>query len=254
MILRLTEKCSMGCSHCLNSCTPEGKHMSLDTLNDALEFLIDNGATSSVIVTGGEPTEHPEFTECMKLIIEKLARAHKFSGITITSNGFWCLEHPEEAKKIAIETPHTFVQWQISTDKRYYPKELPVHEKLWEAPRFVLCEDCVISMYPQGRALENGYSWSYKSSKCYNVRALAKQLPNPTVRNIVEELLRFGKSCTPAINIDGSISLGESTHCPKMASIYDKPSDIVQKIKDFHCHQCDFINENLPYFYRRFVD
>ena len=96
-------------------------------------------------------------------------------------------------------------------------------------------------------------SWSARASKCFNLRAITKQMPNPSIGLIVESLLIKGFFCTPAIGIDGSIRLGESFLCPKVTSIYEPEEVIIQKIKDFKCHQCDEINNQLPEIYHQFL-
>lgn len=253
MLLKLTEKCSMGCTHCMNSATPEGEHMTLDTLDDVLEFLIRNEAYEHVVVSGGEPTEHPDFELIMNRILTRFSEERHQSVITITTNGFWCLEHPDAAKRIAAGTPYTKVFWQVSTDSRYYPKALPLHKRLWRESGFILCDRCVTQIYPQGRALANKLPWKAKASKCLNVRAVTKQLKNPSIGLIVEHLFVSHFYCTPAIRIDGGISLGESDHCPKVASIYNSEVEIIRKIIDFKCHQCDFINNSLDPIYKQFL-
>ena len=182
MLLKITEKCSMNCTHCMNRATADGEHMTEQTFDDALDFLLDNNACDVITLTGGEPTEHPEFSKLMWKLISKMEYEERPCIVNITTNGFWCLEHPEEAKKIAVETKYVKVFWQVSTDRRYYPKELPTHKKLWREPGFCLCEDCVESLYPQGRAIDNyPDSCSAKASKCFNVRAIAKQITDPSV-------------------------------------------------------------------------
>lgn len=42
MLLKITEKCSMGCTHCMNNATPDGQHMSEKVFDDSLDFLIKN--------------------------------------------------------------------------------------------------------------------------------------------------------------------------------------------------------------------
>ena len=254
MLLKITEKCSINCTHCMNRATADGEHMTEQIFDDALDFLLDNNACDVVTITGGEPTEHPEFSKLMWKLISKMEYEERPCIVNITTNGFWCLEHPEEAKKIAVETKYVKVFWQVSTDRRYYPKELPTHKKLWREPGFCLCEDCVESLYPQGRAIDNyPDSCSAKASKCFNVRAMAKQITDPSIERIVRTLMERQKFCAPAIRIDGSISLGESDLCPKMASIYDNPDEIVRNIISFKCHQCDHINDKLPDLYKRFL-
>lgn len=253
MLLKITEKCSMGCTHCMNNATPDGQHMSEQVFDDSLDFLIKNNVYQSIILSGGEPTEHPNFVFLIQKLISKFEHEKKRTIVTITSNGFWCLDNPEVSKTIAKGSEYVTVFWQISTDKRFYPKELPLHKKLWREEHFDLCEDCVEQVYPQGRALTNKIPWQSKASRCFNVRAITKQLPNPTVESVVNALMQRQKFCTPAIRIDGTISVGESDLCPKMASIYDSSDEIIRKIKEFKCHQCDHVNNNLSPMYKQFL-
>lgn len=69
MLLVLTESCSMGCTHCMDRAVPCDRHMTEETLRDALHFLTINQAAMHICVTGGEPTEHPRF-------VDKIGRAH----------------------------------------------------------------------------------------------------------------------------------------------------------------------------------
>lgn len=254
MLLKITEKCSMGCTHCMNNATPEGKHMSEQVFNDTLEFLINNNIHNVIILSGGEPTEHPEFVKLIKGLMFKFDSEKKHTIVTITSNGFWCLDNPELTKEIAKGSEYVDIFWQISTDRRYYPKELPVHKKLWREKNITLCEDCVVQIYPQGRALANSIPWKSKSSRCFNIRAITKQLVNPTIELVVRKLMEHHKYCTPAVRIDGTISVGESDLCPKVASIYDSPEEIIRRIKEFTCYQCDHVNDQLDPLYKQFVN
>lgn len=253
MLIKITEKCSMGCTHCMNNATPDGKHMTKATLRDVLRFVVNNQAYESLVITGGEPTEHPEFVKMMEIIIDTLGQVGHEIILTITTNGFWCLDNIEACKHLNTRNANIILRWQVSTDSRYYPKELPLHKRLWREPEFVLCPDCVVQVYPQGRALQNSMPWQAKASKCFNVRAMLKQLPTKSIGVLVEAMLVRGYLCTPAIRIDGSIGLGESDLCPSVATIYDTEETIIQKIIDFKCHQCDFINDKLPDVYKQFL-
>ena len=257
MLLKITEKCSMGCSHCMNSATENGEHMSLDVFKDAVDFIIRNNVYHSIFISGGEPTEHPMFPFFMGYLLGELTKRNLKSVITIATNGFWIIESEENmkcAKNIAAGYKDVHFQFQVSTDSRYYPKKLDTTKRIWREEGFTLCKDCVQFMYPQGRAKENNLTpWRFTASKCFNVRAITKQLPDPTIENVIMTLLQRGKFCTPSIRIDGSISLGESDLCPKCASIYDKEEEIIQKIKDFKCNGCYPLNENLPPQYKQFL-
>lgn len=254
MLIKITEKCSMACSHCVNNAKPNGKHMKKETFIDVLNFLYSNGLHNNMIITGGEPTEHPEFEEFMEILISFLKKKDFKGIVTVTTNGFWILENEERALDFVKKSSPFQLIFQVSTDKRYYPEQLPTHKKIWREKGFILCEDCVQNMYPLGRAKENGYVTNRISSHCFNIRAIAKQLSNPTFKNIVENLEFHGKFCTPAIRIDGGISLGESDYCPKCSHIYNhSDKEIVKSIIYFQCHICDHINKNLPELYKRFL-
>lgn len=244
----------MGCAHCMNDAKPDGKHMTLDTLAATIDFIVRNKIYHSLIVTGGEPTEHPMFPFFMGYIIAALNKIPEPKMITITTNGFWILDNISCAKElVAAGNEHTHIEFQVSTDTRYYPKKLDVTKRIWREKGFCLCKDCVESIYPQGRAKTNNLPYQVKASKCFNVRAITKQLPNPTIQSVVAGLFSVMKFCTPAIRVDGSISLGESDLCPKCASIYDKEEDIIRKIKEFKCDGCHPLNENLDIKYRQYV-
>lgn len=46
----------MGCSHCMNNATPDGKDMSLSVMKDTLNFLKEHDlGRTNLIVTGGSP-------------------------------------------------------------------------------------------------------------------------------------------------------------------------------------------------------
>lgn len=58
----------MGCSHCLENATPDGEHMSSETFKKVLNFMERINPTV-VLITGGEPTDHPEFFEYMEQLM-----------------------------------------------------------------------------------------------------------------------------------------------------------------------------------------
>ena len=257
MLIHITEKCSMGCSHCMDDARADGQHMPFDIFEKAVDFVIRNNIYHGIIITGGEPTEHPMFPMLMGYLIASLAKKNLQSMITVTTNGMWLLEDSENVKvaKTMVQGTHDVkLFFQVSTDTRYYPKKLDTTKRLWREPGFVLCTDCVEAIYPQGRALTNNIPYQAKASKCFNIRALSKQLPAPTLNSLVMEMAKRGKFCTPCIRIDGSIGLGESRLCPACASIDDTEQDILHKIQQFKCDNCRFLNDKLPPVYRQFVE
>lgn len=241
MMIKITEKCTMNCRHCMNAAGPDGKHMTMKTFKDVLNFLHTYRlGESHLILTGGEPTEHPHF----------------LSSVTITTNGELMQNQPElflqSLKKAKIAGME--LNYQVSADVRYYPRRIQTHKRIFREPHIFLCDDCVQQIYPQGRAKENQLPWKAQCSKCFNVRSLSHQLPNEiTLRNLEWYLASAGKFCTPHISVNGEIKLGESDLCPVCASIYDDMDEIMDKIRKFQCGACDFINEQLPEKYRKLL-
>lgn len=251
MMIKITERCSMGCSHCMNSAKADGMDMPLDIFRDAIQFLKENSIGQFLVLTGGEPTEHKQFWEMMQLLKE-MGKGY-FLNVTITTNGENILK--EKSRYVEFQKSCEFpVCFQISADKRFYPRRINVKDSLFKNLAFVLCDNCVTQIYPQGRAMENHLPWIAKASKCFNVRAVSKQIAtDDTLQKLEGILAAHGKHCTPHIKINGDIGLGESDLCPSCSSIYKDGKQIMDDIRTFTCHGCDFINQQLPAAYRKFV-
>lgn len=258
MLIKITDKCSMGCTHCLSDCKPEGKHMTFETFQQAIKFNFDRAGDSPILISGGEPTEHPEIEKFLGYVLmyKKLqegANLKRFVPITVTTNGLWLTEHMDFIK--SLENDGTFssdIMFQVVVDDRYYP--VHVNEEVLSSSKLIVIGHEVPAIYPQGRALQNNIPTNRKSSNCFNVRAIAKQIECPTLEKIITMQNLRGHMCTPHIDIDGNIKLGESRLCPVCSSIYKTDEEIVDDIIRFQCHQCDFINKNLPPLYRQFVE
>lgn len=147
-----------------------------------------------------------------------------------------------------------YVMIQVTDDPRFYPDPLTDNEKYWLSKLEVII-DTVPSdqnnkshcLYPQGRALKN-YSdeyWNTIAPKCINCILITKQKPEATLKDLVNILLSNGKVCTPVIAPDGSIKIGESALCPKIASIYDSVPEIMEKIRNAKCRACKIPWEKL---------
>lgn len=249
MMIKITERCTMGCKHCMNSAKPDGRDMSIEVLEDTLNFMKKHLLGQNLIITGGEPLEHRDFPAMMGYIAGWNMRHDKYIKlITITTNG----EHILDAPEAYVEYVKAFaacgitLMFQISADVRYYPRRIPTHKRIFREPGFILCDNCVEQIYPQGRAKENNIPWQSKASKCFNVRSIVKQLGDKcTLVSIENILMMHGKMCTPHIKVDGSIGLGESDLCPSCSSIYDTEKEILDKIRQFRCHGCDIVNNTL---------
>jgi hypothetical protein len=233
--------------------------MSYETFRDVIDFLDNNDLLNfEVLLSGGEATQHPHFEHFVEYIYGRLKEANhnKFTALMILTNGLWILENPQKAEDIIAMGDRLHpIYFQVTNDKRYYPTKIEAHKKAFRNKNIVFC-DTVEQIYPIGRAMDNNLKWEAGASKCFNVRAIIHQNPKCTLHELREIMIRsfkFPHVCTPHIDVYGNIKLGESRLCPPCATIYDNPKDIIGKISSFECHKCDFINDNLPDFYKKFL-
>lgn len=246
MMIKITEKCSMGCSHCMNDASSKGKHMPLKHFQKAIEFQREYGGPFCII-TGGEPTEHPLFTYFLGLFMEQLPDCF----VTVTTNGVWMQNNQIFIRNMNdIYGPRLI--FQVTNDERYYPTRIDLSLPVFNLNNVIVCEH-VEHIYPQGRTLLNNLEWDSKGSKCFNIRAITHQVAVKDLRNIIAMLAVRQKFCTPHIDIMGNIKLGESDLCPVCSNIYKSHDEIIQDILDFRCSGCKQVNDNLPQEYKQII-
>lgn len=235
MILNITNRCQMGCYHCMENATPDGDHMTLEIFEQPLDF-IDKIKPKVLLVSGGEPLEHPDFFHIMDKLLER------FSGkqIVLTSNGMFL-----DNKELRDRVLKLGVLVQITNDPRYYPKRINMnikHPSITYATR-------IESLYPQGRAIHKK-PINCKAPKCFNLRSIARSRSNMVdVIECMEELFKF---CTPMIGATGHIYPGESKTCKNIGNVYDSLQQIHTNLIAFRCNDCKMFN-NIPVGHRKHV-
>jgi len=212
----------MGCSHCLTNASPEGKHMDKKTFEDALHFS-SKFDPYFLMLSGGEPTDHPQFLEFLK-IAKKYEK--KIIVIFVASNGLF-LYNDKYTDKIIKQN----IGFQITHDPRYYPKPI---KKI--SHQLFLYEDNVRIISPFERALKNKIEISSKAPTCFNFRSICSN--SSSFKESIKDLRKILKMCSPSINIDGSISVGETPSCYKIGTIYSTDEDIMNNIKNMKCGKC----------------
>ena len=250
MLVDLTYKCSMGCSHCMSDCKPDGEHMSVQTLIDVLDFAKRNNIVN-IVYSGGEMFENPNILKMLDLIADDcIARNIPMS---LTTNGKYLansIEAREKLNKIKTRMKNkNQLVIQVTDDDRFYPSKLSQKE-IYNLKKLGAVVEPVPSpnihnlkacLYPQGRALDFDESWYYtKAPKCTNCRIFVKQIENITFNLLNKKLLEHQKFCTPAIDPQGNIKVGESRLCPAVSSIYKKESEIIEDIRNFKCTNCTY--------------
>lgn len=233
MIISITEYCTMGCNHCCMNSTKEGKHMERDTFYKALDFY-GNFKFPLLLITGGEPTDHPNFEEYMD---EILKRGYK---LIILSNGLWTLD---DRKDVFLNK----YKFQIINDERYYPIYVPeiVH------PNILIYGKVENSINKCTRSIKNNIYTEGLKPKCFNLRILFK-LENSFLNAIYKYNFVLKKFCIPIIKFDGSMILGESDLCKPFGTIYDNFDVLLEKGKTFRCNNCSCF-ENLDSLRRNYL-
>lgn len=250
MLIKITESCSMGCPHCLNDSKPNGRDMSMDTARLVMRFIkkyLNDSRSSTYLISGGEPTEHHDFMKICEYFLDEIEKLRGIKYVVITTNGFWILSHKDEARKLVSRARQGMeVFFQVSADKRYYPKRLDVSDPIWKEKGFMLVDNCVGWVYPLGRARGGGYPINHKATACANIRLIAAQMGSENkLSRILDVLKASGKVCTPSIKVDGGIGLGESDLCPSVGSVFMSDEDILKAIRSFRCNKCYPLNRNL---------
>lgn len=249
MLIKITDKCSMGCNHCLSDCTPNLCDMEWNTFIDTMDFYDKycKSILKPILISGGEPTESSIFMNVISYLIDK----YNNISITVTTNGLWLINNESFIKDVQKFLPNC--KFQIVVDDRYYPIHIDENSSIFKYNNVMLYRN-VMNIYPQGRALKNNLPFRTKASKCFNIRAITKQIAEPSLLDIFSVMLTNAKFCTPHIDINGDIKLGESRLCPVCSNIYKSEKEIINDIINFQCHECDFLNDKLPEIYKKFVE
>lgn len=222
MILLITESCSMGCSHCCMNATKNGKHMEREVFYKALDFY-DKFSFPILIVSGGEPTDHPNFEEYMDEIIK---RGYE---LIILSNGAWTLDERKDRYLAKYK-------FQIINDQRYYPTYIPPISH----PNILVFGKVENPISKCTRSIKNNI-YTENNPKCFNLRSMSKMY-NSFIKVLYSYTLFLNKFCSPIIKWDGSLILGESDLCKPFGTIYDSNDVLLNNLKFFKCNNCGCFN------------
>lgn len=250
MVISITEKCRMGCTHCMDDARADSdKFMTKETFIKALRFNLKYDR--SITITGGEPTEHPQFWEFMGIVADEL----KFNQIaSICSNGMNFTDDDIPKVEYLKENCKGIILYQISSIKPYYPIFIDLDQKIFKRKDFVVCRK-LEKLDEMGRAAQHkNWIFTSKAPTCFNIRSIIRSTKDfPMAVSLLRSQNKF---CTPQIAYDGSIKVGESTLCPPVAHIDDSLSVIADKIDKFRCNTCQgCINvlKKLPPIYREAI-
>jgi hypothetical protein len=215
--------------------SPEGKHMDMETFYKSIDF-INRMEPFILIISGGEPTEHPEFFE----IIKEARKCNSVLDVSVVSNGHFLFDD-KLTERIAREN----IRVQITNDPRYYPVKIP-EDKLKKYPEFIY-ETHIRHIYPLGRAVTNHIeSYNTLAPKCFNLRSIARSGNCRSFKEVIKTLETLYKFCSPSINIDGSISAGESNLCHRIGTVEMYDAELFENLKTMKCNRCGMEDKLSP--------
>lgn len=244
MIISLTNKCLSECSHCMVDATPDGPVMDDITLKNTIKF-INKLSLSIILISGGEITDHPNFYNFIKQIINDCNN----SKFVLLSNGLFI----KDKKKISmikqlLENHDNILNLQIRTHERYYPNYnfiMSNKQNLLSINNKIQFYNDGINLLHMGRAKKNFQNEGLdKLPSCGNLFLLSKQ---KAVNNFKELLMynqfRLNKFCKPYISCSGNIYAGESSQCVMIGNITDSFEKLFNNLKLLiPCNKCNGIN------------
>ena len=243
MLLKITERCSMHCSHCMNRADGNGAHMDFETLQQVVKKL-NELPCKVLLITGGEPTEHPDLLPFAEYLSQNLRDINRCS-VALTTNGLFLADHIELAHQLRQFFPNFHIQ--VTNDRRFYPLDIDEEKPLFQLEYVTVCRR-LQTIVPQGRALDNRIPTDRQASTCINCRSFIHQLPESTIEATIMMLEQYQRFCSPAIGVDGLLRAGESSLCPAFGSVYDDNDTLSRNLQNFRCNRCADagLNQNIP--------
>lgn len=231
MLIQITNRCHMGCPHCMQDSKANGKHMTEETFLDVLK-LCHKTNPRLISISGGEPLEHPNWSEiaCSLLCV----RSALF--VNILTNGFWIEDdHTRFMMAKLIKQSKGRVKVQVYSHPDYYKNhEWTVeHEKQFKSIGCTPDFDSPIFMQDLGRARKNCKAEVEKNSyvpSCINSHLIARQAHS--LSHFLSMAAQAGKFCRPLIDVDGNIHMSESWLCQSVAHVSEDPAIIFKKMRE----------------------
>ncbi len=249
MLVSITEKCRMGCSHCMDDARADSeKHMTMDMFKKAVDFNFKYDRT--ITITGGEPTENPLFWEMMEVLADKMASNHIASIVTNGMN----FSNDDIDKVIALRNKcKGKILYQVSSIRPYYPIHIDERLDIFKLDDFFIAKK-LEKLEPRGRAAQHkNWIFNAKAPQCFNFRSFIRSTHD--FRTTIISLRAFHSFCTPQIAYDGGIKCGESTLCPSVAHIDEDINVITNKLACFTCScpDCHMLLDKLDIKYRKAI-
>jgi hypothetical protein len=208
----------------------------MDMLYNAVKFM-NRLPINSVILGGGEPTEHSQFFD----VLDFLFAESQAPVITLATNGLFLNgDNPNEYIDRLLSYGSLFVQ--ITADPRFYKHELNERALKRIQKRggsFVAVERNIQMLTMRGRALQNPMPKMRVREYpfCFNKRSVAQNGYDfyKSVSFFEGEKMKF---CTFSVDMAGDVRISESLLCPPIGNISQSIQEITESVKAFQCENC----------------
>jgi len=217
MIVRITNKCTMGCHHCMNNSSVDGEHMSCSLFKDSINFV--KRYDSEIYLSGGEPTEHPNLLYFIDLSMKNNLTVY------VGSNGSF-LDNEEYANSLADLNITVF----ITNDPRFYPKKIRDFSAIKNFVKVNLKD-----IGPYGRAKKNNIKVGKLKPWCTDFRDKLS-----TYKNFREAMLKRNLKCRPSISPEGNVIMGASD-CQAIGDIYQSEEILFRNATENYCNKCGLL-------------
>ena len=230
MLIQITNRCHMGCPHCMQESVANGKHMTEETFEEVLAFVRE-ARPMVVNVTGGEPTEHPLW----RAFARALLGVKGVAVLSILTNGAWI-----EDAKVRIDMARLVREAKGRVKVQVYSNPLYYRDHEWTVSheaqfRSIGCTPDFRSplfMQDLGRARRNCREEVERSTfvpSCINSHLIAMQARS--MRQFFEMCVGAAKFCRPLIDPDGGIHMSESWRCQTVAHVSDGVDEAFRKMR-----------------------
>jgi len=238
MLIKVTNRCGMGCSHCLENSTPAGEHMTEETFDKAMEFTrrVEGrawalGLPPMVLVSGGECTEHPDIVKFIEALVAWGVRP------MLLTNGMWLANKELRASLLRPEWKQLL--FQVTNDPRFYPR---APERVQD-PRVVYVDSLsVFVALGRGRRKIMGDVPMRKAPASFNLRSITRSLgsiESAIIKLRARAALGSAGHCTPSITHEGWVMAGESRHCARIGTVDSTNEELTRALLEMgECDNC----------------
>lgn len=239
MLIQITNHCTLNCPHCMQKSTENGHHMTEEVFRKAIEFGIWSGAWT-YNVSGGEPTEHPEFERFINMLSDALDEVYLVDCanpvFTVESNGEWVRDIQKTNVVKRILKKKNIAGFQISSFKGLY-KNYDFIQKYKSKIKALSSKICVvdtgiISMQDLGRAattdnqkIKKAIADNQHHVACLNGCLISKQIYDMTWMSHV--LFQNAQHCKPFVDWKGNVHWSESICCPSYGNVLTDDFDTI---------------------------